>query len=81
MFILLNHRFLQAQNLKKGQRDYTQLNCRMAFKNKVEGQSHNFLNIVNTYQMSLNRVIDAIATSTIAVDAKKIPSIEGVICS
>lgn len=71
-----------AQNVvTKAQPGYAQLNCRMTFSNKVVGQSGHFLDIVSTYQDSLNRVIGAIAASTIAVDAKKIPSIAGVMCS
>ena len=59
----------------------SQLNCRMSFKNEVMDSNHDFLNIVHTYQNSLNRVVDAIATATIALDATKKPIIDGVICS
>jgi len=73
---------LNRQNTgEKEQKEYAQLNCRMSFKNKVIGQERNFLNIVSTYQESLNKIIDAIATSTIAVDEKKVPKIEGAMCS
>lgn len=58
-----------------------QLNCHMSFSNPVDGKSPNFVNIVATYQDSLNRVVDAIAMSTIALDAKKIPNGHGIICS
>ena len=47
----------------------------------VDGKSPNFVNIVATYQDSLNRVVDAIAMSTIALDAKKTPNGHGIICS
>lgn len=59
----------------------SQINCRLNFKNEVVGQSDNFVNIVKTYQDSLNRVTDSIAASTIALDMKKNPIIDGVICS
>ena len=60
---------------------YHQLNCRMAFKNQVKGQADRYLNIVSTYQESLNKVIDAIAGTTIAMDANKKPTIQGILCS
>lgn len=61
--------------------DNQQLNCRMSFSSLVDGKSQNFVNIVAAYQDSLNRVVDAIAISTIALEAKKMPKIKGVICS
>ena len=59
----------------------SQLNCHMRFSNPVDGKSPNFVNIVATYQDSLNRVVDAIAMSTIALDANKTPNGNGVVCS
>lgn len=61
--------------------DNQQLNCRMSFSSLVDGKSQNFVNIVAAYQDSLNRVVDAIAISTIALEAKKMPKIKGGICS
>lgn len=60
---------------------YQQLNCRMNFTKTVAEKSQDFVNIVATYQDSLNQVTDAIAASTIALDAKKTPNITGVVCS
>lgn len=61
--------------------DNQQLNCHMSFSSPVSGKSQNFVNIVATYQDSLNRVVDAIAMSTIALEAKKTPKISGIVCS
>ncbi|WOE32883.1 MULTISPECIES: PqiC family protein [unclassified Acinetobacter] len=64
--------------LSQGQYPH-QLSCRMNFKNSVDS-GKDFVDIVKSYQNSLNRVIDAIAISTLAVDTKQQPAIEGVIC-
>lgn len=58
-----------------------QLNCRMNFSHDITGQSQNFVHIVAAYQESLNRVTDAIAATTIALDAQKTVQFDGVVCS
>lgn len=58
-----------------------QLNCRMVFKNTVSGDGENYLNIVQTYQDSLQRVTEAIAQSTLAVENKKLVNIESSVCN
>ncbi len=59
----------------------SQLNCRMSFTYPVTEQKQNFLKIAESYQAALEKVTTAIATSTLALDAQKMPLIATANCS
>ena len=80
-WVIKRNTALNTQTKNAEQYSYNQLNCRMTFKNAVNGKSSNFIDIVSTYQNSLNKVIEAISHTTISMDTNKKPSIEGVLCS
>lgn len=59
-----------------------QLSCRMAFNNNVPSTGRNNIpDIVNTSRASLSQVVDAIAASVVASEAKTVMNIAGVTCS
>ena len=59
-----------------------QLSCRMAFNNKVTNSSKNNIpDIVNASRSSLSQVVDAIAASVVASEAKTVMNMKGVMCS
>ncbi|WP_343580596.1 PqiC family protein [Acinetobacter sp.] len=58
-----------------------QLACRMTFSQPVNASNPQISTIVSTASASLGRVIDAMAVSIAALDAKAPVRIEGVVCS
>ncbi len=61
-----------------------QLSCRMAFNNAVAStgkNNNNIPDIVNTSRSSLSQIVDAIAASVVASEAKTVMNMKGVSCS
>nr|WP_252053541.1 ABC-type transport auxiliary lipoprotein family protein [Acinetobacter silvestris] len=58
-----------------------QLSCRMAFTNVVGTDGNKIQNIVSASRQSLNQVIDAVAASVLATEAKTTVKIQGVVCA
>ena len=53
----------------------------MAFSTPVTKDGNKIQNVVGASRQSLNRVIEAVSASVIAIEAKKTVTVQNVVCS